>query len=143
MAKNKTQKAAEERAAKAAKQSSEQPKQEAAPAPVAAPAAPPQANKQTQTIEKLKEGWAAKGVNLDKLTIKDDGKFKLLIVDAGWPTIRLGSTGGVTVMELRSYTSAFDAALNGKKLFAKQNERDARKAAAVAPKAPAQQAVTA
>src|ERR1700723_3842287 len=105
--KNKTQKAAEELAGKATHQPAEvppeqpkaQPKLE--PKPVTASVATAALDKQAQTIEKLKEGWTAKGVDLSRLTIRDDGKFKLLIVDAGWPTIRLGSTGGITVVELR------------------------------------------
>ncbi len=100
-------------------------------------AAPAQPNKQTETIERLKAGWTARGVNLDKLTIKDDGKFKLLIVDEGWPTVRLGSTGGITVVELKSYSSAFDAAMDGKELFEKQQAREQKKATTASAPAPA------
>jgi hypothetical protein len=148
MAKNKSQKAAEERAAKAATQTTEapaeQPKAEPKPAatPVTATATPAPANKQTQTIEKLKEGWAARGVDLSKLSIRDDGKFKLLVVAEGWPTVRLGSTGGITVVELKSYTRAFDAAMDGLALYQKQQAREQKKASATQPAAK-QQAVTA
>lgn len=146
MGKNKTQKTAEGRAAKKApevQQAAEQPKP--TPAPVT-PAATPVAvaSKQTETIERLKAGWAEKKVDLSKLTIKDDGKFKLLMVDAGWPTVQVGASGGITVLELKSYSKAFDAAMNGLALYEKQKAREQKKAAAPAPpaaKAPA--AVTA
>jgi hypothetical protein len=116
----------------------EQPKQLAptTPAPTPAQAA---VSKQTQTIEKLKEGWLAKGVNLDKLTVKDDGKFKLAVVDEGWPTVQIGQSGGITVLELKSYAKAFDAAMIGKELFDKQKGREQKKATASAPAPKAEQ----
>jgi hypothetical protein len=154
MGQNKAQKQATERAKKTAAQPEVQPagetKQPAAeqkPAveqkPVtqtAQPATPEPASKQTQTIEKLKAGWKAKGVNLDKLTIKDDGKFRLLIVDQGWPTVQVGASGGITVLELKSYPSAFNAAMDGHSLYEKQRAREAKKTAAAAPTAPAAKA---
>jgi hypothetical protein len=108
----------------------EQPKA-AEPKAATQPATPAQPSKQDATIEKLKAGWTAKGVDLSKMTIKDDGKFKLLIVDAGWPTVQVGNSGGVVVLELRSYQcSGFDAALDGLARYEKQNSRDSKKAAA-------------
>jgi len=89
-----------------------------------------------QTIEKLKEGWTAKGVNLDKLTVKDDGKFKLVVVAEGWPTVQVGPTGGITVTELKSYAKAFDAAMDGLALFEKQKAREQKKATTAAPAQP-------
>ena len=120
----------------------EQPKPTPAPAATAQPAtaAPAQPNKQQQTIEKIKDGWTAKGVNLDKLTIKDDGKFKLLIVAEGWPTVQVGNSGGITVLELKSYAKAFDAAMDGLSLYQKQQAREQKKAAAAAPAPPAAKA---
>jgi predicted methyltransferase len=144
MSQTKAQKAAAERAKKSAAPqpaTAEQPKAEVKPAAAA--------SKQMQTIEKLKEGWTAKGVDLSKLSIKDDGKFKLVIVDKGWPTVQIGPTGGITVKELKSYTSAFEASMNGLALYEKQQQREQRKVAAAAPvpaaKAPAaeKQAVSA
>lgn len=102
----------------------------ATPAPAAQPVTP---SKQMVTVEGLKAGWAAKGVNLDKLTVKDDGKFKLVVVAEGWPTVQIGPTGGITVVELKSYQKAFDAAMDGLNLFEKQKAREAKKAAAPAP----------
>lgn len=143
--KNKTQKAAEGRAAKKAtpevETAVEQPKAEAT---VPAVATTLGASKQDATIAKLKEGWTAKGVNLDKMQIKDDGKFKLLVVAEGWPTVQVGNSGGVVVLELRSYQcSGFDAALDGLARYEKQNVRDAKKASAAAPATPAPKAAAA
>jgi hypothetical protein len=109
-----------------------------APAPTPAVAAPVPAtpNKQTETIAKLTEAWKAKGVDLTHLTIRDDGKFKLIVVDAGWPTVQIGASGGITVVELKSYPSAFDAALIGKELYDKQKSREAKKSAAATAPAP-------
>jgi hypothetical protein len=119
----------------------EQPKPTPAPAATVQPAtAAPAQPKQQQTIEKLQEGWKAKGVDLSKLAIKDDGKFKLLIVDAGWPTVQVGNSGGITVLELKSYAKAFDAAMDGLSLYQKQQAREQKKAAAAAPAPPAAKA---
>lgn len=138
MGKNKQQIATEARAKKTAasaqeaQPTAEQPKQVAQAAPAPPAAAPAQPSKQVQTIEKLKEGWTANGVALDKLTVKDDGKFKLLIVDKGWPTVQVGASGGITVLELKSYAKAFDAAMNGLALYDKQKARDQKKSATTA-----------
>jgi hypothetical protein len=117
----------------------------AAPAtPLAPTSAPAQPSKQQQTIDKLIAGWAEKGVPINKLIVRDDGKFKLLIPGEGWPTIRVGGSGGITVMELKSYTSAYLAALDGLNLYQRQLEREAKRAVAqpaapTAEKAPAKQ----
>ena len=79
-------------------------------------------------------------MDLSRLTIKDDGKFKLLIVDANWPTIQVGASGGISVLELKSYGRAFDAAMDGLSLFQKQQAREAKKATATASAAPAAKA---
>ncbi len=139
MGKNKTQVAAETRAGKKTDvQPAEQPKP-AAPAVATQPAL---ASKQMATIETLKAGWAERKVDLSKLTIKDDGKFKLLVVDQGWPTVQVGASGGVTVLELKSYSKAYDAAMDGLALYEKQKARQ-KKAATPAPTAPAQPAAKA
>lgn len=136
MGMNKSQKAQAERTKKTTEHA-EQPKPEVKPAATPAPTAaqPAMPSKQQQTIEKLREGWTAKGVNLDKLTVKDDGKFKLVVVAEGWPTVQIGPTGGVTVKELKSYAKAFDAAMDGLVLYQKQKSREAKKTAAPAPPA--------
>ena len=156
MGKNKQQTATEARTKKAATQTAEaertregsdnpaaiqakmdevaaQPKADGKAAHAPATATPATANKQTATIEKLKAGWTAKGVNLDKLSVKDDGKYKLLIVDAGWPTVQVGNSGGVTVLELKSYPDAFTAAMEGLERYTKQQAREQKRAQATAP----------
>jgi uncharacterized coiled-coil protein SlyX len=83
----------------------------AAPAPPPTPAAtvaapiPATPSKQEVTITKLRDAWTEKKVDLSKMTITDDGKFKLIVVDAGWPTVQIGASGGITVLELKSYAS--------------------------------------
>jgi hypothetical protein len=115
------------------------------PVVVATPApAPAQPNKQAEAIAKLKDGWLSKGISLDKLVIRDDGKYKMLVVAPNWPTVRVGGSGGITVMELKSYTSAYLAALDGLNLYQRQLEREAKRAVAqpaapTAEKAPAKQ----
>jgi hypothetical protein len=138
MGKNNQQKQAEARAAKAApitntQPTAEQPKPPAAPSPAASPTPAAQPTKQDATIAKLKEAWTAKGVDLNKLSIRDDGKFKLVVVTPEWPTISIGPTGGISVLELRSYAKAFDAAVDGLALYDKQQARDAKKQTATAP----------
>jgi hypothetical protein len=125
MGQNKQQKAAAERVAKPAP--AVQPTAPAQPAPPAAASTQP--SKQQQTIDKLREAWMEKRVDLSKITIRDDGKFKLVIVDAGWPTVQIGPTGGIVVLELRSYSKAFEAAVDGLALYQKQQGRDAKKPA--------------
>lgn len=142
MAKSKQQRAAEERAQAAAPKAAQPVAVAEQPKPAPATAAPlPTPSKQTATLDKLKAAWTEKKVDLSNMTIKDDGKFKLIIVDAGWPTIRVGNSGGITVMELRSYANAFDAAVDGLTLYQKQQARDQKKVAqpavaAAAPPAP-------
>jgi hypothetical protein len=164
MAKNKAQKAAEAREAEAARtrEGSDNPaaiqeKMDAvaaqpkpngkaevaqAKANTATPTTQPATiSKQNATVETLKAGWTAKGVDLSKLTIKDDGKFKVLVVAEGWPRVTIGPTGGVVVTDLKSYAKAFDAAMDGLALYQKQNDREAKRAAASQPAVPAVKAV--
>jgi hypothetical protein len=135
MGKNKQQRAAEERAQAAAPKAA-QPAATEAPKPPA-PAAAAQPSKQEATIQKLKDGWAAKGIGLSQLAIKDDGKFKVLHVTPEWPSVQVGASGGITVLELRSYTDAFTAAMEGLDRFNKQKARDAKKSVPAAAPAPA------
>jgi len=138
MGRNKQQVATAERAAKAtaAKADEAKPvaKQEAAQ-PTPTPAAVP--NKQQLKLVELKAAWTVRGVDLSKMTVKPDGKYLLVTVAEGWPPVQIGSTGGISLPTIRSYVSAFDAAVHADELWAKQQARDARKAAAAAPKAPA------
>jgi hypothetical protein len=121
----------------------EQPKPAAAtPAPAAA-AAPTQPSKQQAMLDKLREGWTAKGVDLSKLEAKPDGKFMLVTVAEGWPVIQLGPTGGIVLPQIRSYARAWDAAMDGLAVFQKQQARDSKKQQATAPAQPAAEKQTA
>jgi hypothetical protein len=148
MGKNKQQVATEARAKKsttpepaAVEQPTPAP---ATPAPAAHPATP---NKQTATLDLLKAGWTERRVDLSKMKETQDGKYLNVVVAEGWPTVRIGNSGGVTVLELKSYTKAFDAAMDGLALYQKQQARESKKATATAtapaPKAAAPEAVTA
>ena len=66
------------------------------------------------------------------MTVRQDGKFTLVVVAEGWPTVQIGPTGGITVKELKSYAKAFDAAMDGLALYQKQQAREQKKAAAPA-----------
>jgi hypothetical protein len=114
----------------------EAPPPAAAAAPVQ-PATPAQPSKQQATLDKLKAGWAERKVDLSKLSVTMDGKFMLIVVDAGWPTVQVGASGGITVLELKSYSKAFDAAMDGLALYQKQGAREQKKTAAAAPAQPA------
>jgi hypothetical protein len=143
MGQNKAQKEAAARAKKITSQpaAAEQPRAEIKPAATSAPAATPvAASKQQITLDKLKVAWAEKGIDLSKLEAKADGKFLLVTVAAGWPIIQLGPTGGIVLPQIRSYASAFNAAVDGLAVFQKQQARDEKKATAPTqppPKAPA------
>jgi len=103
-----------------------------APKPATAPTAQPQpANKQQTTIAKLKEGWAARGIDLGRLIEKADGKFILLLLP-NFPECKVGPSGGLEVA-LPSYPNAYDAAINGDTLLAKLMARQAKKAAGSTP----------
>ena len=64
--------------------------------------------------------------------LTQDGKFILLNIGPAWPTIRIGASGGVELPAIRSYPRAFEAAVDGDKLLAKQAAKDAKKFAAAA-----------
>src|SRR5258708_7539168 len=129
----------EETTAKATQAITEQKKAAATPAPAAAATQP---SKQQATLDKLKEAWTARGVDLSKLEAKPDGKFLLVTVAAGWPIVQLGPTGGIVLPQIRSYAKAFDAAVDGLAVFEKQNARDSKKQQASAPAPKAPEAVT-
>jgi hypothetical protein len=99
-----------------------------AAAPTAQPQ-PPTANKQSQTVAKLKAAWTEKGIKLDQLTEKPDGKFVLLQPTPQWPVIRIGPTGGIELPQIRSYAKALDCATDGLAAWQKQQARDAKKTA--------------
>jgi len=106
-----------------------------APAPQAAVAAPKPStpSKQEATISQLIEGWKAKGLDPNQITVKQDGKYLVAVVGDGWPEVHVGPTGGVSLPAIRSYQKPYDAAMIGKALLEKQTARDQKKAAPAAP----------
>jgi len=110
-----------------------QPQATLAPATTAKPEVP---TKQMLTLDRLKEAWTKRGVNLSEMKTTQDGKFLLVVVGPQWPTIKLGPTGGIDLPQIKSYAKAFDAAVNGDVLLKKQNERQQKKAPAPAAPAP-------
>src|SRR5580704_10100862 len=118
------------------------PKPDVQPQPAPAPTAPapaavavaavqpiPAPTKQQTTIGLLIEAWTKRGVDFSKISIKDDGKFKNIQVGEGWPLIVVGVGGGINLPEIKSYPSAFPAAVEGDKLLAKQIARTQKPAA--------------
>ena len=85
------------------------------------------ANKQTATFDRLKEAWVGRGADLSKMTTTMDGKFMLVTVGEQWPVIRIGASGGIELPAIKSYPKAFDAAIIGDQLLAKQVARSRRK----------------
>ena len=120
------------------------PQQPTAPTPAPATtvaAAPAQPSKQTQTLDNLKAAWTKRGVDLSKMQTVNDGKFLLVVVADNWPDIVIGVGGGIDLPQIKSYPKAFDAAIIGDQLLAKQNARLAKLAApapATKPKAAVQ-----
>jgi hypothetical protein len=94
-------------------------------------------SKQQITVNRLKEAWTKRGVDLSKMEVKDDGKFKLITVGPGWPVIVIGAAGGIDIPSIKSFPKAFEAAVEGDKLLAKQLAREVKKTAAPKPAAPA------
>src|ERR1700722_3375919 len=148
MGQNKAQREAEDRAKKSTALPTpevqpaavaEQPKPTPAPAATAQPATAAPA-KQATEIARFQEALKAQGTDLSQMKVIPDGKFTLVVVGPGWPTAAFGPTGGLTIRELKSYAKAWDAGLNGKELFEKQQAREQKKAAAAAPAPPAAKA---
>lgn len=110
-------------------------------APQATTKAEPAPNRQQQTISKLKQAWTEKGVDLSKLSERQDGKFILLQPTPEWPLIRVGPTGGLELPQVRSFAKAWDACVDGLAVYQKQQARDQKKAAAAQATKPPQPAV--
>ena len=111
-------------------------------APVAKVTETPSPNRQMQTISKVKQAWTEKGVDLSKLSERQDGKFILLQPTPEWPLIRVGPTGGLELPQVRSFAKAWDACVDGLAVYQKQQARDAKKQAANAPTTKAPQPAT-
>jgi hypothetical protein len=141
MSQTKAQKAAAERAKKSAAPqpaTAEQPKAEVKPAAAAQPVTP---SKQQATVEKLTVAFREqRQIEVKPEMLVQDGKYINLLIGKEWPVIQIGASGGIVLPAIKSYPKAFEAALQGDKLLAKQCEREAKKATAAAPvpKAPAE-----
>jgi bifunctional pyridoxal-dependent enzyme with beta-cystathionase and maltose regulon repressor activities len=97
-------------------------------------------SKQEQTVNRLIEAWTKRGVDIGKLEQRMDGKYLLLQLP-NFPVVQIGAAGGIELPTIRSYAKAFDAAIIGDQLFAKQVAREQKKATSSAPAKPATPAV--
>ena len=97
-----------------------------APAPVAAEAAPavqPTPTKAQATLMRLSVALAARHVEVKPEHISQDGKFLVINLGEAWPTINIGPGGGIDLPQIKSYAKAFEAAVDGDKLLARQREK--------------------
>jgi hypothetical protein len=147
MGQNKTQKAAGERAKKITApevQPAAEAKQSKPVTQTAAPATPAQpatVSKQQMTIMELTVAFREqRQIEVKPEMLTQDGKYINLLIGKEWPVIQIGASGGIVLPVIKSYPKAFAAALEGDKLLARQNEREAKKAATPAPTAPAPKA---
>jgi hypothetical protein len=90
-----------------------------------------QPSKQMQVLDNLKKGWLEKKVDISKLTATPDGKFLNIQVAPDWPIVQIGPSAGVSIPALKSYQSAYDAAMDAKALLERQNARSQKKSAPV------------
>lgn len=118
------------------------PQPQPAPAPVPAQTAPAIPTKAEATLTKLKEAWAKRGVVLAKIIVRMEDKKMVIEIGDSWPRVEIGHGGGITLPQIRSYANAFNAAVDGDKLLARQTERDSKKEAASAPPPAAKKATT-
>jgi hypothetical protein len=91
---------------------------------------PEPVSKQVLTLQRLTAAWSERKVDLSKMEAKPDGKYLMVLVGPTWPVVRIGNNGGIELPQIRSFPKAFDAALIGDQLLAKQTQRDAKKQAA-------------
>lgn len=88
-------------------------------------------SRQQQSLQNLKDALVAANINTDNLIEANEGSTLNVLVDDGWPTIRIGRSGGFDIKEVRSYPKADLATMvNAKALFEAQNARDAKRQAA-------------
>jgi hypothetical protein len=100
-----------------------------------AQAQPAAVSKQQLTIMRLTVALREqRQIEVKPEMLTQDGKYINLLIDGRkWPVIEIGPSGGIELPQIRSFPKAFEAALEGDKLLAKQFERDAKKATASAP----------
>lgn len=108
-----------------------QPQQPATPAtPAPATATTLGASKAEMTVMKLTVALRKeRNVEVKPEMLSTDGKFLVLKIGDAWPQIRIGVGGGIDLPAIKSYPKAWDAALIGDQLLAKQTERAAKKSA--------------
>jgi hypothetical protein len=99
--------------------------------PIAKAAEP--APKQTQTFNRLVDAWKERKLDLSQMKDWMDGKYRLVVPTPAFPVIRIGGSGGIELPDLKSYPSAFQAAVDGDKLLAKQVARRQKKSVTPAP----------
>jgi len=115
----------------------EQPKATEPKAEVKTPATPVPPSKQMQTIAKLTLAFKEqRQIEIVESMTKQDGKYILINIGAGWPVIRIGANGGVSLPEIRSYKEGMDTWMKADELLARQKSRGEKKAVAATPAAP-------
>ena len=82
---------------------------------------------------KLSVELAKRNVTVKPEMLKMDGKFLTINIGPEWPEIRIGVGGGIDLPAIKSYPKAFEAAVEGDKLLAKQNGRTAKAATPATP----------
>jgi hypothetical protein len=103
--------------------------------PAVAPAAetkPATPSKAQMTLMRLSVELAKRDVKVEPSMLKMDGKFLVLQIGDAWPRIQIGPGGGIDLPQIKSYPRAFEAAVEGDKLLAKQNAKGQPKPATAA-----------
>jgi len=113
-----------------------QPEQQPAVTPVAPMAAEPKVSKQQLAVMRLVVGLKEqRNIEVGEANLKQDGKFIVIALE-GWPEIAIGTGGGYTLPQVRSYAKAdLPTMLKADELWRKQQAREQKKAAATAPPA--------
>jgi hypothetical protein len=89
------------------------------------------------TVMRLSVELAKRDITVKPEMLSTDGKFLVLKIGDAWPRIVIGPGGGIDLPEIRSYAKAFEAALVGDQLLAKQVARATKATTPTAtPKAP-------
>lgn len=110
----------------------EQPKQEVKA--TVTPATPAVSKQQLTVMRLVVELRKNRAIEVKPEHITNDGKYVLITVGGEWPVFRIGTNGGVSLPQIRSYKEGFESWMRADELLKKQTERDAKKAATRAPK---------
>ena len=106
------------------------------PTPTSAPTpveASPTPTKAQMTVMRLSVELAKRDITVKPEMLSTDGKFLVLKIGDAWPRIVIGPGGGIDLPEIRSYAKAFEAALVGDQLLAKQISRATKPTTPTAP----------